>query len=68
MKIRDQKIEHDIDMCGGTALDRLTEIGPRGGVRTYWRAAYKRDYLVSAWCCTQREAAGIPKNKKNKKG
>lgn len=49
----------DLDYCvfRGVVLDRMTERGPRGGVRVFWRRAIARNYQVAAWSHTRDDAA-----------
>lgn len=51
----------DLAFCvfRGVVLDRMTEPGPRGGRKVYWRAVACRDYLVATWRATRDEAARV---------
>jgi hypothetical protein len=48
---------HDAAICNGVSLDKMVEVGPRGGKKTYWRAASKRNAWLADWHPTQQQAA-----------
>jgi len=48
---------HDAATCNGVSLDKMVEIGPRGGKKAYWRAASKRNAWMADWHPTQQQAA-----------
>jgi hypothetical protein len=52
-----QSIQHEAATHNGIALDKMTEAGPRGGKKTYWRAASKRNAFIALWHPTQKQAA-----------
>ena len=41
----------------GVALDKWVEQGLRGGKKVWWRAAWSRNFQVSAWSHTRVQAA-----------
>jgi hypothetical protein len=47
---------YDVAKCNGVTLDKMIEIGPRGGSKTYWRAASKRNAWIATWHPTQKQA------------
>lgn len=51
----------DLAVCvfRGVVLDRMTETGPRGGRKVYWRAVFCRDHQVATWRATRDEAARV---------
>jgi hypothetical protein len=52
-----KEIIHDCTTFKGITLDKMVCVGPRGGRKTYWRAAIKRGAWIGYWHSTQRQAA-----------
>ena len=52
-----QIITLDATSYRGVPLDKMVEIGPRGGQRVWWRASVARGYLIASWSPTRDQAA-----------
>lgn len=60
-KLTASVIERDVCFFRGVLLDKMTETGPRGGRKIWWRAASQRDTWCAAWSPTREQAAkGMP--------